>query len=354
MADTKRQQFNNLQMVEIKMGVRHHEDTTIYQNPILEPAQMREIRLGLENGLEVEKYAQTRYSAQQMEQVRLGMKMGLDIKAFESPTMTADQMKEILESLLRTTKLYVHFSNKEVETILSPKISEMLAQRSEEVLKEQIAEQEAQKEPESIEEVVEEASEAIKQPEVQEEILTDQTIGQAQELVDEQVTEQQTQPTKEGEKEGEPTKEEKSQIEDPQKEEVTEIQYHGDPELNEAMKNYVLCREESGQSLLQSQIGVTLAHVAFLESDVHRQAEMLNQSVVNGWKSIYSIKDQSQGKAVPQKNNYQKLYSKPNQFHNFKEREYDYDKVNQKLLEQQWQPAELSGAQKKPAIDLEP
>ena len=89
-----------------------------------------------------------------------------------------------------------------MKTSISPKISEMLTQRSEEVIKEKISEQEAQKEPESLEEVTEEVSETIKEPEVQEKIITDQTIDKAQELVDvdQQATEKQAvEPQKEGE-----------------------------------------------------------------------------------------------------------------------------------------------------------
>lgn len=119
---------------------------------------------------------------------------------------------------------------------------------------------------------------------------------------------------------------------------------------------------------MKSQIGATLAHVAFLEPNIHRQAEMLNQTVVNGWKSIYPVKEQSQKKEVPQRksyqrsnpnnnSNYQKGNPKPNQFHNFQERNYDFDKLEQKLLNKQYeglQQETLSGAQKEPALDLEP
>lgn len=391
MADKNKQQFSNLQMVEIKQGIRHHVDTTIYQNVNLMAAQMREIRLGLEKGLEVSKYADMKFSAQQMEQIRLGLeqkldvgkfislnysaeqmeqirlgiKLGLDTKAFESPAMTAeqmkdirltmttqkvldkirDQLKEILESLLRVTKLYVHFPSKEAETSLSPKISEILAQRSEEVIKEKIAEQEEHKEPESLEEVAEEISEAIKEPEVQEEIVDDKTLDQTQKMVDEESKEQSQGPQREEEQEEEQTIEGNGQG----------SRFHENPELNEAMGNYVQYRAESGHPLLKSQISATLAHVAFLEPDIHRQAEMLNQTVVNGWKSIYPLKEQNQGKAfTPQRTNYNQSSSKQNQFHNFDERDYDFDKLDKELLTKQWEPIGLSGAQKEPALDLEP
>ena len=172
-------------------------------------------------------------------------------------------------------------------------------------------------------------------------------MQKAQELVDvdQQATEKQA---VEPQKEGEPQKETEPS-------EPKEVQYHENSELNEAMKNYVLYREESGHPLMKSQISATLAHVAFLDPDIHRQAEMLNQTVVNGGKSIYPIKEQNQGKAfAPQRTNYNKPSSKPNQFHNFNERDYDLDKLEKELLEKQWEPAELSGAQKEPAIDLEP
>lgn len=65
--------FNWKQMREIRLGLEHNLDVTLYAKPEYNWYQMREIRLGLMKNLDVTIYAKTEYSCNQMEEIRLGL-----------------------------------------------------------------------------------------------------------------------------------------------------------------------------------------------------------------------------------------------------------------------------------------
>ena len=52
-----RQKFNYRQMGEIRLGLEHGVDVSVYADPKFNPEQMEEIRLGLENGIDARVYA---------------------------------------------------------------------------------------------------------------------------------------------------------------------------------------------------------------------------------------------------------------------------------------------------------
>lgn len=337
--------FSAEQMAQIRVGMENEVNVDQYLNPDLNAAQMLQIRTGMEQGLDTKEYTSQSYDAEQMKQIRLGMKLGLDTKQFNNPAMTAEQMKDlrltlttqkvfdkikeqlkgILESFLRATNLYVHFPSKEMENTMSPKITEVLNERAQEVIKERILEAEAQREPESMEEVEQQVSEDLEKPEIQDKVLDNQTIEKVQDMVTE-VSEEQG-------------------VEEPLKE-PEELSYHEDPGLDKAIKNYIKYREEIGFPMLKSQIQPTIDHLAFMDRDVSHQADIINQTIMNGWKALYPLKQQTQGN---EKSNKQK----PNQFHNFEEREYDFDKLEVALQEKMYQSNGLEQAQQEdPGMEM--
>lgn len=355
--------FQAEQMVQIRVGMEQGLDVDQYLNPDLNAAQMVQIRTGMEQGLDVKEYASQNYDAEQMKQIRIGMKLGLDTKQFNHPAMTAEQMKdlrltmttqkvmdkikeqlkEILDSFLKATNLYIHFPSKEVQHTMSPKITEALNERAQEVIKERVLEAEVQKEPESMEEVEEQVSEDLEKPEIQDKILDNQTIEKVQDMVGETKAQTIKQPSNE---------EEQHSSEEVLKE-PEEISYHEDPKLNEAIKNYIQYREEIGFPMLKSQIQPTIDHVAFMDHDLSHQAEIFNQTVTNGWKALYPLKNQSHEKGQGKNQSYGKSKIEVNKFNNFEQRDYDFNKLETALQQRTYQPDGLNQVpQEEPGMEM--
>lgn len=344
--------FSAEQMAQIRVGMENGVDVDQYLNPTLNAEQMLQIRTGMEQGLDTKEYTSQNYDAEQMKQIRIGMKLGLDTEQFNHPAMTAEQMKDlrltlttqkvfdkikeqlkgILDSFLKATNLYIHFLSKEVQNTMSPKITEVLNERAQEIVKERILEAEAQKEPESIEEVEQQVSEDLEQPEIQDKILDNQTIEKVQDMVEETSEEQTVE---------EPSKEAETSLVE---EVVKEENYHEDPQLDKAIKNYIQYREEIGFPMLKSQIQPTIDHVAFMDQDLSNQAEIFNQTVSNGWKALYPLKNQNKGvgQEKGEKQSYGRSKIEANKFNNFEQRDYDYDKLQTALQQKLYQPDGLN------------
>lgn len=341
--------FSAEQMAQIRVGMENGVDVDQYLNPTLNAEQMLQIRTGMEQGLDTKEYTSQNYDAEQMKQIRIGMKLGLDTKQFNHPAMTAEQMKDlrltlttqkvfdkikeqlkgILDSFLKATNLYIHFPSKEVQNTMSPKITEVLNERAQEIVKERILEVEAQKEPESMEEVEQQVSEDLEQPEIQDKILDNQTIEKVQDMAEETSEEQTVE------------------------EVVKEENYHKDPQLDKAIKNYIQYREEIGFPMLKSQIQPTIDHVAFMDQDLSHQAEIFNQTVTNGWKALYPLKDQNQEKGQGKNQSYGKQKIEANKFNNFEQRDYDFDKLETALQQRTYQPDGLNQVpQEEPGMEM--
>lgn len=355
--------FQAEQMAQIRVGMEHGIDVDQYLNPDLNAAQMLQIRTGMEQGLDAKEYASQNYDAEQMKQIRIGMKLGLDTKQFNHPAMTAEQMKDlrlamttqkvmnkikeqlkgILDSFLKATNLYIHFPSKEAQNTMSPKITEVLNERAQEVIKERLQEAETQKEPESMKEVEQQVRKDLEKPEIQDKILDNQTIEKLQDLVEE--TKEQT--VEESSKGVEQHSVEKT-LKEPE-----EINYHEDPRLNQAIKNYIQYREEIGFPMLKSQIQPTIDHVAFMDRDLSHQAEIFNQTVTNGWKALYPLKNQNQEKGQGRNQSYGKNKIEANKFNNFEQRDYDFDKLETALQQRTYQPDGLNQVpQEEPGIEI--
>lgn len=364
------QKFNQYEMKQIRLGLPQ-EGFEEFIDKGFQAAQLQQIRLGIEKGIDVSQYAVKSYQGAQMEQIRLGLQTGLDVTQFNHPAMSSGQMQEIrhtmmiqnvldkikeqlkkiLDAFCGMAKLYISFPNQTVEKQIDPVIQDILSARAEEIVEKIVLELEARKEPENAEEVVQYVQEELEKEEVQEQILSESIMTEMEEAAQEALEEYAEQQeenhkiveewTKQVQEELNNQKEELQEIREKaegdqaqnieQQEESQKPAYHENPVLNEAMKNYILFRQEIGKPLLNSQIFATLAYLENLEPNVEQQAQILNQSVMNGWMKLYPVKETQETKGKDQSRDSKKYAS----LHNFEQRDYDFDALEKKLLERQ-------------------
>ena len=63
-------QFDELQIIEIKKGIRNNLDVSVYANPIFDNEQMYEIRDGLQDNLAISLYAKPDLTWKQMRDIK--------------------------------------------------------------------------------------------------------------------------------------------------------------------------------------------------------------------------------------------------------------------------------------------
>lgn len=99
--------------------------------------------------------------------------------------------------------------------------------------------------------------------------------------------------------------------------------YASNPELNETIIKFIEHRKAIKKPMTDTAIKLMIGKLNKLSSDVKVQIEILNQSIISGWTSVYPLKNGS--------NNQSK--QKQNSFNNFPQRDYDYEEMERKLLE---------------------
>ncbi len=77
---------------ELRLGHKAGFDMSQYNWKNMDSGQLREIRIGLEHRVDVSQYAYPAYKAEQMKQLRLGLQSGLDIAMYRNPWFTDKQM----------------------------------------------------------------------------------------------------------------------------------------------------------------------------------------------------------------------------------------------------------------------
>ncbi len=98
-SDYRKQNFVNDQVQEIKLGLEHGLDVTLYADREYFAVQMRQIRFGLEEGLDVSLYNSKQYDWFQMEEIRLGLAAGVDAKVYANPKYEFRVMRELRKAL---------------------------------------------------------------------------------------------------------------------------------------------------------------------------------------------------------------------------------------------------------------
>lgn len=98
-AEYKRQGYSTDQLAEIREGLEHGVDVSVYADKEYFAIQMRQIRLGLEKGIDVSLYASKSFDWFQMEEIRLGLESGLDASVYAKPEYSYEVMRQLRKAL---------------------------------------------------------------------------------------------------------------------------------------------------------------------------------------------------------------------------------------------------------------
>ena len=94
-------------------------------------------------------------------------------------------------------------------------------------------------------------------------------------------------------------------------------------ELENAFQLFITCRRQNGQKLAEEQIHLLREELVSIGKDDTERIAIANKATVSGWKSFYPLKKADQTK---------QKRTDGNRFNNFNQRKYDYQKLEQQLL----------------------
>lgn len=108
--------------------------------------------------------------------------------------------------------------------------------------------------------------------------------------------------------------------------------YSENPLLNDSILEFIEFRKSIKSPMTDKAISLMIGKLDKLTPDVNEQVEILNQSIMNGWKGVFPLKKEQQTsgrkEAVPDWMN----KPKKNKFHNFQQRTYDAAEMERMLL----------------------
>lgn len=100
--------------------------------------------------------------------------------------------------------------------------------------------------------------------------------------------------------------------------------YSDDPELNKAILDFIEYRKKIKSPMTPRAIELLLSKLNKLSPDKATQIKIINQSILNGWKGVFSLKEESKEQTKT-----------PNKFNQFPQRTYtaqDYAELERKLV----------------------
>lgn len=100
--------------------------------------------------------------------------------------------------------------------------------------------------------------------------------------------------------------------------------YVADDDLNNSIIAFIEYRKKLKKPMTEKAIELLISKLNQLSPDIVTQIEIINQSILNGWQGIFPLKQETT--TTPQ--------AKGN-FHNFNQRQYDYDELERNLLNRQ-------------------
>lgn len=95
------------------------------------------------------------------------------------------------------------------------------------------------------------------------------------------------------------------------------------PDLEKVFQLFIVCRSRSGDDLSPERLAALRSELQNLGADDRERIAIVNKAVANNWKSFYPIRKRAAGEQPTKKKN---------QFNNFEQRAYDYDKLEAQLL----------------------
>lgn len=107
--------------------------------------------------------------------------------------------------------------------------------------------------------------------------------------------------------------------------------YVADDALNAAINDFIDFRKKIKKPMTEKAIQLMINKLNKLSPDIGMQIEIINQSILNGWQSIYplnnnSTKQQTRQEVVPD------WMKKKNSFNSFQQNQYDFDALESELL----------------------
>ena len=107
--------------------------------------------------------------------------------------------------------------------------------------------------------------------------------------------------------------------------------YVADDALNSAINDFIEFRKKIKKPMTDKAVQLMINKLQKLSPNVGIQIEIINQSILNGWQSIYplnnnSTKQQTRQEVVPD------WMKKKNSFGNFQQNQYDFDTLESELL----------------------
>ena len=86
--------FDDALQQEIKLGIEHNVDVSLYKDPAYSWYQMHMIRLGMESGYDTRELIKD-FDWSQIEEILAGYASGVDVEVYKKPIYMAPQMQEI-------------------------------------------------------------------------------------------------------------------------------------------------------------------------------------------------------------------------------------------------------------------
>ena len=101
--------------------------------------------------------------------------------------------------------------------------------------------------------------------------------------------------------------------------------YVADDALNSAIIEFIDFRKKIKKPMTNKAIELLIKKLNELSPDIVTQIAIINQSILNGWQTVYPLKEDPASKQQPKKNS----------FNNFNQRQYDYSSLEESLLQSQ-------------------
>ncbi len=98
---------------------------------------------------------------------------------------------------------------------------------------------------------------------------------------------------------------------------ISADQYASDERLNQAILDYIAYRKDIKKPMSNRAIELMMKKLNELSTSTDDQIRILHQSIINGWQGIFPLKNKKKKSAGKE--------PVPNSFHNFEERDTDYD-----------------------------
>lgn len=92
-------EYNPLQLAEIRKGIADKVDVNKYLNPKLSWLEMEEMRLEMRQGFDMSSYREQGFDTQQVFQIRKGLVNKIDVSVYARKDYLAEQMREIRKGL---------------------------------------------------------------------------------------------------------------------------------------------------------------------------------------------------------------------------------------------------------------